>query len=269
MKRQQIAYIGDLKVREVDGQQSRTIEGYALKFGVRSRLLCDWCELYYEVLEPGSVSREMLDAQDIKLTMFHDRQLILARSNKGQGTLHYEVDEVGVRYWAEMPNTSDGDKALELISRGDITGCSFVYSTDESRDGGAVSYESVREGGETLALRHVHRIDHVYDFTVTPDPAYEQTNVTRREALDGGLVEREGNGEPEDTGNAPSDEPQEPEEDKVEQSTADDTETSENASDEEEADTAEDTEKRVVSRESLSALREHIARSEKFMKSIN
>ena len=102
MKKRNIAYIGGLRIREAEGGgESRTIEGNALLFGVRSRLLCDWTELYYEVLEPGSVTKEMLDRQDIKLTMFHDRQLILARSNQGSGTLHYEVDEEGVRFWAE------------------------------------------------------------------------------------------------------------------------------------------------------------------------
>ena len=160
MKKRNIAYIGGLRIREAEGGgESRTIEGNALLFGVRSRLLCDWTELYYEVLEPGSVTKEMLDRQDIKLTMFHDRQLILARSNQGRGTLHYEVDEEGVRFWAEMPRTADGDKALELIARGDINGCSFIYSTDEREDSGAVKYEYITdEDGSECLLRHVLRI---------------------------------------------------------------------------------------------------------------
>ena len=98
-KKRTIAIVSGLRIREAtDGAESRTIEGYALKFGVRSRLLCDWWNNYYEVLEPGCVTREMLDKQDIKLTMFHDRQLVLARSNKGNGTLNYEVDKVGVKF---------------------------------------------------------------------------------------------------------------------------------------------------------------------------
>lgn len=187
-----MATVSGLRVREAaDGSESRTIEGYALKFGVRSRLLCDWWDYYYEVLEPGCITRETLDAQDIKLTMFHDRQLVLARSNKGVGTLSYEVDEVGVKFWADMPHTADGDKALELVQRGDIGGCSFIYSTDEEDSEKAVSYERLDEkdkDGESILLRHVKRIDHVYDFTITTDPAYEQTNVSRREVEATGLA---------------------------------------------------------------------------------
>ena len=190
-KKRTIALVSGLRIREAtDGAESRTIEGYALKFGVRSRLLCDWWNNYYEVLEPGCVTREMLDKQDIKLTMFHDRQLVLARSNKGNGTLSYEVDKVGVKFWAEMPHTVDGDKALELVSRGDIAGCSFIYSTDEDDSENAVSYERLDEkgdDGEDILLRHVKRIDNVYDFTITTDPAYEQTDVSKREVEAAGI----------------------------------------------------------------------------------
>lgn len=190
-KKRTIAIVSGLRIREAtDGAESRTIEGYALKFGVRSRLLCDWWNNYYEVLEPGCVTREMLDKQDIKLTMFHDRQLVLARSNKGNGTLSYEVDKVGVKFWAEMPHTVDGDKALELVSRGDIAGCSFIYSADEGDSENAVSYERLDEkgdDGEDILLRHVKRIDNVYDFTITTDPAYEQTDVSKREVEAAGI----------------------------------------------------------------------------------
>ena len=182
-----------LKVREAsEGGESRIIEGYALKFGVRSRLLLDWwVGVYYEILEPGCITRETLDACDIMLTMFHDRQLILGRSKNGVGTLQYEIDEIGVKFWCEMPKTVDGDKALELIARGDITGCSFIYSTDEKDSENAVSYEKTgekTEDGEEILLRHVKRIDNVYDFTITPKPAFEQTNVTKRELEDAGIV---------------------------------------------------------------------------------
>ncbi len=183
--KRQLVIVDSLKVREAtDGSESRVIEGYALKFGVRSVLLNDWWQNYCEILEPGCITREMLDNSDIKLTMFHDRQLILARSNHGKGTLTYEIDEVGVKFSAEMPHTADGDKALELVARGDISGCSFCYSTDEDDSENAVSYERIKEGDDEILLRHVKRIDHVYDFTLAADPAYEQTEVSKREVDD-------------------------------------------------------------------------------------
>ena len=188
IKKRTIATVAGLRIREagVGTAESRTIEGYVLKFGVRSKLLCDWWSVYYEVLEPGCITKETLDQQDIKLTMYHNREIILARSKRGVGTLHYEVDAVGVKFWADMPNTPDGDTALELVKRGDIDGCSFIYSTDEEDSENCVAYEKEKETndeGETVEVlvRHVKRIDKIYDFTITPNPAYLETSVSRRE----------------------------------------------------------------------------------------
>ena len=82
-----------------------------------------------EVIAPEAITKELLDGCDIKMTMFHDRQLILARSKNGSGTLTYTVDDKGVAFEFEAPHTADGDKALELVRRGDIAGCSFMFTT--------------------------------------------------------------------------------------------------------------------------------------------
>jgi HK97 family phage prohead protease len=177
--------VADLHLREEgDESNGRIIEGYALKFGVRSQLINDWYERYYEVLEPGSLSRETLDSQDFILSLYHDPHRVLGRSNNGQGTLSYEVDEVGVKFWCEMPNTADGNEALELVKRGDLDGCSFIYSTNEE-DNVAYSKTQDEEGRDCL-LRRVIKIDNIYDFTLTWRPAYKQTECSarEREALD-------------------------------------------------------------------------------------
>ena len=68
----------------------RTITGYAILFNVPSApLWSDEDSEAREVIAPEAVTKELLDGQDIKMTMFHNRQLILARSNKGGGTLSY------------------------------------------------------------------------------------------------------------------------------------------------------------------------------------
>ena len=191
--RREVSFQADLRVRESEGgSDSRTIEGYVLKFGVRSVLLHDWWNPYYEILEPGCVTREMLDKCNIPLTMFHDRELVIARSKNGKGTLSYTVDGLGTQFNADVARTADGDKALELVRRGDLDGCSFVYSTDEM-DPEAVTYENSGEkdaDGNDILLRHVWRIDNVKDFTLTGNAAYEQTECVAREAPDGYTFDR-------------------------------------------------------------------------------
>lgn len=191
--RREASFQAGLHVRESDGgSESRTIEGYVMKFGVRSVLLHDWWNPYYEILEPGCVTREMLDKCNIPLTMFHDRELVIARSKNGKGTLSYTVDGLGTQFNAEVARTADGDKALELVRRGDLDGCSFVYSTDEM-DPEAVTYENSGEkdaDGNDILLRHVWRIDSITDFTLTGNAAYEQTECVAREAPDGYTFDR-------------------------------------------------------------------------------
>lgn len=179
-KRETRSYIGgnfQPRIREAqEGQpQSRTIEGYAIVFGVESRLLVDYWDVYREIIEPGAVTEEDLKGFDIKMTMYHNREKILARSNMGVGTLKMSVDEVGVKYSFEAPNTPDGDTALELVKRGDLSGSSFMYWTDENSN---VSYEKTADG---VLLRHVNKISQIYDMTIAADPAYVETNVTARE----------------------------------------------------------------------------------------
>lgn len=154
---------------------SRTIEGYAIVFGVESRILSDYWDNYREIIEPGAITEERLKEMDIKMTMYHNREKILARSTNGEGTLKLTVDDVGVKYSFEAPNTVDGDTALELVKRGDLSGSSFMFWTDERN----VNYE---RRSDDIMLRRVKTIGMIYDMTIAADPAYEQTTVEAREA---------------------------------------------------------------------------------------
>lgn len=171
-----------------DGENnSRTIEGYAIVFGVESRILSDYWDNYREIIEPGAITEERLKEMDIKMTMYHNREKILARSTNGEGTLKLTVDDVGVKYSFEAPNTVDGDTALELVKRGDLSGSSFMFWTDERN----VSYE---RRSDDIMLRRVKTIGMIYDMTIAADPAYEQTTVAAREAYS--QFENKGAGQP-------------------------------------------------------------------------
>lgn len=175
----------DLHIREAgEGVQSRTIEGYAILFNTRSAPLWeDDEEVAYEEIAP--VSREFLDQCDIKMTMFHDRKLILARSRNGAGSMSYDVDEKGVKFSFEAPSTVDGDKALELVKRGDISGCSFMFTT-HYWDPAYVTKTVTRENGKTTILYRVNVITNILDFTLAADPAYPDTSceVAQRELIE-------------------------------------------------------------------------------------
>ena len=164
--------VSDLHVREAgEGEDpSRTITGYAVLFNTLSAPLYSYDdEEAFEVISPSAITREFLDQCDIKMTMFHDRQLILARSRNGEGSLSYDVDEKGVSFRFDAPNTVDGDKALEMIR------CSFMFSTHYF-DEAYVSRGIERVDGKTRITYTVKRITNIYDFTLAVDPAYPDTS---------------------------------------------------------------------------------------------
>ncbi len=172
----------ELRVREAkDGEPCRTITGYAILFNVPSApLWSDEDSEAREVIAPGAITKEFLDGCDIKFTMYHDRQLILGRSNKGSGTLEYFVDEKGVGFNLELPKSPNGDEALELVRRGDITGCSFAFTT-RYWDSAFVERTARAVNGNTQITYTVKAVTGVYDFTLAADPAYPDTSVEARE----------------------------------------------------------------------------------------
>lgn len=178
-------------IREVaEGEApSRTIEGYAVVFDVESRVLgdIDGLPYYREIIEPGAITEERLKEMDIKMTMYHNREKILARSTNGEGTLKLTVDDVGVKYSFEAPNTVDGDTALELVKRGDLFGSSFIFwvgMQDFTRE----------KGKDGIYIHRVKNIRKIDDMTIAADPAYEQTTVAAREAYS--QFERKGQKQP-------------------------------------------------------------------------
>lgn len=173
-----------LHIREAaEGEEpSRTIIGYAILFNVPSApLWSDEDSEAREMIAPEAVTKEFLDAQDIKMTMFHDNHSLLARSNKGDGTLSYTVDDKGVMFEFSAPNTVDGDKALELVRRGDISGCSFAFTTHYFDSDFVERQSKVAANGVNNITYRVKAITGIYDFTLAANPYYPDTSVEVRE----------------------------------------------------------------------------------------
>lgn len=169
----------ELAVRELPEDQageSRTIAGTAIVFNAESQELDDFGVRFREVIMPSACTMEFLRTQDIKLNMLHDRQLTLARCNKGQGSLRLSVDEKGVQFEFDAPKCDIGDRCLEMVRRGDYSGCSFEFWPGD--------YDTERNGDE-LVIRH-KTFERLFGLTIGMDPAYLQTSVNAREMMSEG-----------------------------------------------------------------------------------
>ena len=180
-----------LHVRETeDGQQSRTIEGKPIVFGVRSVNLtpCSDTREVYEVLEPGCITNELLQRSDVILNLNHSSMVpdVLGRCKNGNGTLSLRLAGDHIECRCELPHTNNANDALELMRRGDISGMSFAFQDDYQDSENGVSYERTAEthDGKEVWLRHVKRITGLYDVAIVTHPAYQQTSVGTRETGD-------------------------------------------------------------------------------------
>ena len=187
LKRQIDLQVSELHVREAaEGEKSRTVEGYAMLFGVRSVNLTPWSSTreVYEIMEPGCLTADLLNRSDVVLTAFHNNQMILGRWRQGKGTLSLEIDQRGLKIRCTLAETATADELLCAIERGDISGMSFAFTADEEDNENGVSYERTAEqtaDGKEVWLRHVKKVTGLYDVTIAGHPAYEQTTIEARE----------------------------------------------------------------------------------------
>ena len=82
----------------------------------------------------------------------------------------------------DLPKSPNGDEALELVSRGDLSGCSFAFTT-RYWDSDFVERSAKVINGATQITYTVKAITGVYDFTLAADPAYPDTSVEAREFI--------------------------------------------------------------------------------------
>lgn len=157
------------EIRSVGGgENSRHIEGYALLFNVRSVQLGD----FSEVIMPSALTDEILKRSDVLALLNHDiTRGVLARSRNGEGSLTLTIDEKGLKYEFDAPNTALGDELIEGIKRGDIRNSSFSFLV--KRD----EWQQTPEGGY---LRIIHEFDQLFDISPVYQPAYDETTVDCR-----------------------------------------------------------------------------------------
>lgn len=162
--RQVRAQLTEFQTRE-EADQAPHITGYFSVFGG-----------VYEI-GPGmteSVDRHAFDntlGGDIRALTNHDTTLVLGRTTAH--TLELRVDEHGL--WGDVtinPNDQDAMNLYERVKRGDVDQCSFgfniVSEETEFRDDGSIHW--------TITEVELHEV------SVCTFPAYEDTNVSARQA---------------------------------------------------------------------------------------
>jgi len=154
MKNKEIRTIDvqDLELR-MDGDNP-TVVGYGAVFNSMSNDLGG----FREYIAPEAFEGRLED--DVRFLVNHDANLVLARTTNN--TLRLSVDEKGLRYEADMPNTSTARDLMELLKNGTISQSSFAFTVEDD------SWE-MKDG---MNVRTINKVSRLYDVSSVTYPAY-------------------------------------------------------------------------------------------------
>lgn len=97
---------------------------------------------------------------DVRAFFNHDPNHLLARSKSG--TLRLSVDEKGLRYEFDVPDTTSGRDLLVSMERGDVTQSSFAFTVEKDS-------WNVENGTD---IRTIEKVKRLYDVSPVSIPAY-------------------------------------------------------------------------------------------------
>lgn len=150
-----------LEKRESEGEK-KVFRGYAAKFNADSNDLGG----FVERIAPGFFDGVLGD--DVRVLKNHNPDWILGRTVNG--TARIGVDEVGLWYEYDDPETSYSEDLAKSIVRGDINQSSFAFTVMEDtwdKKDGKIIRTLLKAGG-------------LYDVSPVTYPAYNDTSVSSR-----------------------------------------------------------------------------------------
>ena len=140
--------------------------GYAALFNQRSEDMG-----FIEMIRPGAFAKTIRES-DVRALFNHESSIVLGR-NRNQ-TLSLVEDDKGLAVRILPPATTWATDVLELVRRGDVDQMSFGFRTLK---------DSFRTEGDKT-IRELVEVQ-LFDVSVVTYPAYPQTEVALRSALEG------------------------------------------------------------------------------------
>lgn len=160
----------EFEIRAEENEQGDIITGRPIVYNSRTDL--GWWD---EVIEQGAL--DGADLTDVRFLVNHNTKMIpLARSrrNNGNSTMQLTPDVEGLDMSAniDVENNSTAKKLKSAITRGDITGMSFMFSIDD---------EEWEELDSDHPTRRIKKIGSVVEVSAVTWPAYDATSINARD----------------------------------------------------------------------------------------
>lgn len=172
-KAEQRSYCFEIRAEETE--QGNIITGRPIVYNSRTDL-----GYFDEIIESGALDRT--DLTDVRFLVNHDTNKIpLARSrrNNGNSTMFLSVvpDGMDIRVTLDTENNVDAKALYSAVSRGDISGMSFMFVVGDEE------WDNLDSDHPT---RRIKSIKTVIEVSAVTFPAYAATEIFARskEALD-------------------------------------------------------------------------------------
>lgn len=152
----------NLTVKRDLGNGTRQLSGYAVTFNQPSNPLP-----FIEYIRPGAFDN--VDMSQVRLLYAHDYNNILARVDSG--TLSLKVDDKGLFFVANIPDTTLGNDVYANVQNGNIKGLSFNAVIDPN---GGDTWSQDDHGN---VIHTITQFKQLNEISLTPIPAYTETSV--------------------------------------------------------------------------------------------
>lgn len=156
-------------------ENTRTVRGYAVIFDSWSRDLGG----FQELIRSGSINQDLLNHSNVIMNTNHNNEQMLARWIEGNGTLKLSLDDKGLAFEFESPQTERGNELLWNIRNGNLYECSFCFSLPNNK----TCERWYRDEAGNLK-REINEIGGLYDCSIVNTAAYPATSVANRENID-------------------------------------------------------------------------------------
>lgn len=159
---------------EQNEEHGHFLTGQPIVYNERTNL--NW---YDEIIDNDALAET--DLRDVRFLINHNTDMIpLARSrnNNANSTMQMEViPSVGmtIRVDLDTENNADARSLYSAVSRGDISGMSFMFTVDSD------IWEDLESDHPT---RHIRSISKVFEVSAVTFPAYEATSIQARGLAD-------------------------------------------------------------------------------------
>ena len=144
-----------------EGGKKLVLRGYPILFNTETNIYDFWYGEVRETILPTALNGT--DLTDVYLITGHNIEpdKVLGRNNVN---MRMEVDDTGLFFECQLPNTQLARDIYNLIEEGIVDGMSFGFTCSD-------------EVNEATMTRTITHIDELFEVTITPFPAYKEASV--------------------------------------------------------------------------------------------